>query len=391
MKICLLNNLYQPTAVGGAEKAVENIAKLLVSLGHEVVVMTIGVGDYQKANLDGYQVVYLKNKFIYHRFNSSQQTFVTKIYWHWQNMFSLAHAEQVNQFFSSWQPDVVWTHNLSGFGWQVIKVINKYKIRHWHELHDFQLIDPFGTYFRSNKLMFTLLQPLYCYCGFISKKIFKSTDLVVGPSKFIIDFFEQKSFFKSAKKKVQPNPLNDKFFKSESLVQKDNSIKFLYIGQVEKQKGVEMLINIFNKLHSSQASLTILGTGEYLSQAKLANKNVQVKFLGLLNSDQVVNNILASSVILVPSICIENSPTVIAEALCLGRPVMASNVGGIPEMIKNNVNGWLLRAGDYQAWANLINKLTHEPEQLENLIVGVAESAKKYSIQEYKLWLKQNL
>lgn len=391
MKICLINNLYKPQGIGGAEKAVENIAKALVDLGHEVVVVAVGVGTFQQVNDNGYKIIYLENKFAYHRLDGVKQTFFKKLLWHSQNIFSSAQAQQINKLFSDWQPQIVWTHNLSGLGWQVVNLIKKYKIIHWHELHDFQLIDPQGSYFRSNQIIFFLLQPFYFIYGLLAKIIFNKVDLVVGPSKFIVNFFVSRGFFKTARIQVQANPLGDNFYQRVSLINVSQPLKCLYIGQVEKHKGLDLLIEVFNDLQAYDIVLTVVGDGNYLPMAQVKNKNNKVRFLGYKDSNQVKTEILASHLVLLPSICIENSPTVIAEAICLGRPVLASNVGGVPEMVTDNLNGWLLRAGDFRAWLDKLKNISDQPEQLLKLQSGLEVTAKKYSDQEYKNWLTKNL
>jgi glycosyltransferase involved in cell wall biosynthesis len=88
-----------------------------------------------------------------------------------------------------------------------------------------------------------------------------------------------------------------------------------------------------------------------------------------------------------PSLWPENSPTVIAESLALGRPVMASNIGGIPEMIIDKKNGWLLTAGKAGVWRDLILDIINNPNQLLSMPSQAQQTAVKFSLEEYKNWL----
>ena len=84
--------------------------------------------------------------------------------------------------------------------------------------------------------------------------------------------------------------------------------------------------------------LHIIGTGSKFAQAKkLAANNPNIIFHGY----QPAAEFLAQADhIIVPSLCYENSPTVIFESLSAGVPVIASNLGGISELIQNKINGY---------------------------------------------------
>ena len=81
---------------------------------------------------------------------------------------------------------------------------------------------------------------------------------------------------------------------------------------------------------------------------------------------------LDADILCVPSLWFENSPLVIYEAFHCGLPVIASRIGGIPELVQQNVNGRLAGAGNHDEWKSALKDLISNPEQLKSLRAGVA-------------------
>jgi glycosyltransferase involved in cell wall biosynthesis len=392
MKICLINNLFKPFNVGGAENVVETIAKLLVNAGHDVRVLTIGVAGLKEISLDGYKLVQLENKFIYHRINSQQQNILKKMLWHWQNVFSFMHAQQVEDYFLDWQPDLVWTHNLSGFGWQVVKVINKFALRHWHELHDFQLINPLGTFLYKQKKQLNKLPIHLAVYSWLAKNIFNKIDLVISPSEFLLTSHQNFNFFKDCKTEVLPNPVSCLDQEKREVTKINGFVKLLYVGQLEEHKGVRLLLKIFSLINNSNLRLVMVGEGALLEECKrFAQYDGRVEVAGKVDSSLIPRYYRAADVVVYPSECFENMPTVIAEANLCGRMVLASDIGGIGEMIVDGVNGWLIETGNINAWVNAIKKILKNPEDMINNESRVSSIRLKYSYDEYASKIKELL
>ena len=110
---------------------------------------------------------------------------------------------------------------------------------------------------------------------------------------------------------------------------------FLYVGQIERHKGVELLINAFKKLEGDYG-LLIVGPGSMLEELKENTKDARIKFLGSKSKEEVRELMQKADCLVVPSLCYENSPTVIYEAFANNLPVIASDLGGIPELLDEN-------------------------------------------------------
>ena len=84
-----------------------------------------------------------------------------------------------------------------------------------------------------------------------------------------------------------------------------------------------------------------------------------------------------------PSLCYENSPTVIYESLSNGVPVIASDIGGISELIKENINGFTFEPGNKENFLKVLYHIARHPEVLEKLRKNTLTSVKNYSIDKY--------
>lgn len=115
-----------------------------------------------------------------------------------------------------------------------------------------------------------------------------------------------------------------------------------YFGRLSKEKGILNLVEAINNI--SGARLIIAGDGPerenieaYIKEHKLEDR---ITLLGYLNQDGIRENIRKCRFVAVPSICFENCPYSVLEAMEIGKPIIGSRIGGIPELVKDNVNGY---------------------------------------------------
>lgn len=113
---------------------------------------------------------------------------------------------------------------------------------------------------------------------------------------------------------------------------------FFFVGQIEEHKGIILLIECFKELCKQKSykkiKLTIIGNGSKFKKAKNLALNCNIiEFTGKKSREQVFEFMKKSDCLIMPSLCYENSPTVIYEAINSGLPVLASRLGGITELI----------------------------------------------------------
>jgi len=332
MKICLINNLYKPYNRGGAERIVELIADGLEKASHDVFIITTKPRLQPKTYTRHPKTYYIPSIF----FNLNKVPKPLRLLWHLIDMLDVGSYLKVKSILKKEKPNVVMTHNLKGISYLIPRLIKKLKIKHIHTLHDIQLIHPSGLMLcEKEKKLDRILTKIYSY---LSRTLFGSPDIIISPSKWLLKTHIDKNFFAKSKKIILPNPLAANISFKPSGPKNKNMFRFLYVGQIEKHKGVFFLIKAFEMLCDEDCQknheLTFIGSGANLKQAKRrANNNPSIKFLGRINNQEALNKMSQSNCLIVPSLCYENSPTVIYEAASIGLPIIASDLGGIPELI----------------------------------------------------------
>ena len=166
--------------------------------------------------------------------------------------------------------------------------------------------------------------------------------------------------------------------------QSSYNLELVFLGQVNKSKGVLDLITNFKKLKHKYIRLHIVGVGADLAKAKkLAGKDKRIIWHGWLPSAQLLPLLAKMDVLIVPSLCYENSPTVIYESLSLGVPVLASDIGGVAELIQEGHNGWIFPAGDFDIMNQKINNIYKQRDKLKSLKTNCQQSVAKHHIDKY--------
>ena len=117
---------------------------------------------------------------------------------------------------------------------------------------------------------------------------------------------------------------------------------YLYFGRLAKEKGLADLINVFGEL--GKINLKIVGAGpleESLKEtAQVQNLN-NIEFLGFQTGDALKELIVGARAVVVPTLLYDNYPYGVLESQAFGKAVVASRMGGIPEMVENNISGYL--------------------------------------------------
>lgn len=140
--------------------------------------------------------------------------------------------------------------------------------------------------------------------------------------------------------------------------------RVLFVGRIERAKGVYDLLEAWVKVldHCPNAQLTIIGedrtSGLFSQQARSLGISDSIALKGSLPSSQVADMMRASSIFCLPSHN-EGTPVVVMEALSCGLPVVATKVGGIPDIVESDRTGILVQRGDIPGLARSLVSLLH--------------------------------
>jgi glycosyltransferase involved in cell wall biosynthesis len=158
----------------------------------------------------------------------------------------------------------------------------------------------------------------------------------------------------------------------------EDRVRAGFLGSLMISKAPHVLLEAARRLSSNTLCVTLYGDhaayhgdDSYREQLASLLEQPHVVLHGPLPHAEVPRALASLDVLVVPSIWPENSPLVIREAFLAGVPLVASNIGGIPELVTDGVNGLLFPAGDVASLANALGRIVHEPGLLQKLRDGI--------------------
>ncbi len=387
MKICVINNLYPPLARGGAEQVVEKTVEALESAGHAVVLVTLtdaqSTGALEHLSTGDVRTFIYRPKNLFFYTDAHRHSFFSRLIWHVVDMFHVGSAKFVREVLEEEKPDVVHTHNLMGLGFLIPRVIRMLGIRHVHTVHDVQLVEPSGIILKQQENTFR-------YKGFptklyvwIMRTLMGSPDVVISPSKFLLNFYREWKFFPNAEFVQLRNPMTFPSINNKQLTINNPVFKFFYIGQVEEHKGVRFLVHTFLK-SDVDCELHIVGDGSQLNDIKdLVKEDQRIHIHGRVGRDALPRLFEQADMVIAPSLCYENSPTVIFESFAFGVPVLASNIEGIAELITEGENGMTFEAGNETSLKEKLTWCVSHKSDVRGMGEKTSEFLEAFSVEGY--------
>jgi glycosyltransferase involved in cell wall biosynthesis len=165
---------------------------------------------------------------------------------------------------------------------------------------------------------------------------------------------------------------------------KTDTKNILFVGSLYPVKGVEYLIIAMKIVHDKmpEARLIIVGDGEEREHLAVLSVNLgiqkYVQFVGKVPHEMVKTFMQQADVFVLPSLS-EGLPNVILEAMACGLPIVASRVGGIPDTITNETNGYLIEPKDSDDLAKKIILLLQDYALLKKISENNRKIVKKYA------------
>lgn len=186
---------------------------------------------------------------------------------------------------------------------------------------------------------------------FIRRKgLYDKVDLYICPSEFNLRMLKRAGFTNKQMLRMRnPLPIDAKYELSEG-----SGDYLLYFGRLSREKGVRTLIDAVRKVG---CRLEILGTGPMEQELKdyvSKTGTTGITFRGYQTGQALVDYIRGCRCVVVPSECYENCPYSVMEAMALGKPLIVSNYGGLPELVEDGKNGYVYDA----AGSNTVDHLT---------------------------------
>lgn len=313
-------------------------------------------------------------------------------------LYSFEAKEKIRELIEKMgKPDIV---HLNNFAHQispsVLLVLKEYNIPTVMTLRDFKLVCPSWYLMKGNnpcekcknkKFYHSIINRCHknsfiksmvvCLESYIHHQVLRSYDTIqcyIAPSKFLKEKMMEMGFKKNIV--YLPNFVNLKEFVPKYEFY-ENTI--CYFGRVSHEKGLGTLINAVEGL---DVGLKIIGAGPLLESLKLKvedKKIKNVKFLGYKTGEELMNEIKKSIAVVIPSECYENNPRTILEAFALGKSVIGSRIGGIPELIQDNINGLTFEPGNAADLRLKISSLMNNPAK----VVEMGKNARKFAEERF--------
>jgi len=348
MKIALVNDKYIHHEGGGAQESVRILAESLAAHGHQVSVWATTYLPGQKKTSEVHanvRVTFLPIANVY--WPHGKRPELLKPFWHAIDSHNPIMARRVGQLLDEEQPDVLHTNILAGFSPAIWAEASRRNIPVVHTLRDYYLVCPKGARFKNGTECGSPCVSCRVY-SFAKMHATRHVDAVVSISRHLSKNHRILSPIREV--------IHNSYRADGTLPPKkdDGHLKVGYLGRLFETKGIELLINAVRQTESAHLYIAGKGTPDY-AEALRRMAPSRTTFLGAVPPRTLFEKI---DVLVVPSLWHEPFGRVAIEALAWGIPVVASLRGGLREIIRHTVNGWLFEPNDPGRLAQLLHMLT---------------------------------
>jgi glycosyltransferase involved in cell wall biosynthesis len=158
----------------------------------------------------------------------------------------------------------------------------------------------------------------------------------------------------------------------------DSTVVLAFAGRFGPQKALDVAVEAVE----TTAGVTLVLAGQGGTEAELRRRaqplGDRVRFLGPLPRDDVLDLFAAADASVLPSAW-ENLPHAVLESLAVGTPVLATAVGGVPELVEDGVNGLVVAADDPSAFRGAVERFARDPDLRARLRAGAARGLERFA------------
>lgn len=163
----------------------------------------------------------------------------------------------------------------------------------------------------------------------------------------------------SSKFTVLPNPVAE----AAQMASRDGGY-ILAAGRVSQEKGLDVLIRAAASVPELNIRIAGIGPEESRLKSLVSTMDVtNVEFVGFLRGMDLWEARRGAIALAVPSVWYENAPLAVLEAMAEGLPIIASRIGGLPELVQHDGNGLLVEAGNVAAWSDALRRFSMLPKE----------------------------
>lgn len=366
MKLEVLSNNFPPEILGGAEICAHNLSEELSR--HTDIDLFVFAGKYNLSHRhSSYKIEECVNNYRIYRINLGSSALDFRNPMNFYNPFI---EEKYISIFKKERPDLLHAHNLAGLSMGPVAYSKKrFNIPIVMTLHDFWLICPKNTLLTKKGELCErggesgcdgcnayLLTPFSNISMTIRNKIIRklsdNIDLFISPSEKLKEIMEDKGYgFKI--EHIENGLYLNPYLSIKNKEKYNKRFSILMLSYLSYHKGVYILIEAIKKLVDkgySEIDLILAGAAE--NEIKLRDfihktgLKSHISLLGKVSEAEKLQLFERSDVFVLPSLWYENQPLTIIEAMASNLPVVATDIGGIPEMVQDGRTGYLFERGD---------------------------------------------
>ncbi len=205
------------------------------------------------------------------------------------------------------------------------------------------------------------------------KNALAAADLVIAPSRFLLEKTVEAGAVDRERIVHSDYGFDKRPF--QGLKKKPGEgVRLGYVGTPVEHKGLHVAVEAMNIVADTSAELRVYGElgwfPAYARRLRRMSRNPRTRFLGRFEHQDIALVLAGLDMVIVPSLWYENSPLTIHEAFMGGVPVIASDMGGMKELLENG-GGRTFRSGDPHDLARVIREIVSNPSELENLAASI--------------------
>jgi glycosyltransferase involved in cell wall biosynthesis len=360
LNILIVNWTWFPS--GGDWTYIENLCKFYESLGHTVIPFSM---TNEKNFPNPFSEYFISN--IDYRALNKNKTLLSGLKAVKNSLYSTQAKSNLKLLLDKYQIDIVHLNNIHHYltPASIIPEIKKKNIPIIWTLHDYVILCPNTTFIshenicekckggkfyqcivnkcKKESVQASFVAALESYANKFSNP-YKYVDYFICPSIFIKKKFEAFGFDSHKLRQVYNlfdiHSVSAQYDDPPEIV---NKPYIVYVGNILKVKGIFTLVRAMTGL---ALDLKVIGSGEHFDELKelVERDQIQnVKLLGKMPKEEVFRFVRHALFVVVPSEWYENLPYSLVEALLLAKPVLGADIGGIPELVINDVTGQLFQ------------------------------------------------
>lgn len=392
MKIIQANKYFYPR--GGAETYMLSLFDWLEQQGSTVIPFAMQHEDNLPSEFQKYFVSRVLTE------TSDSISFFQKLKTFGRMMYSFEARRNMSRLISTEHPDLCHIHNIyTQISPSILSTLAQHRVPMVMTVHDHHLISPQynvwapgcgedyrnigiirGTFSKFHKRSFSAsFAQVASYKFHRWLRLYeKNVGLFIAPSYYLKRQLIAGGF---PNEKIRVNHYGIDVRRAEPSYEHNGS--FLYVGRLSEEKGIEMIIYVAKQL--PEISFKIVGRGPQMAYLhRLAIDAPNVEFLGYRSGDELKELYQQACAVLLPSRVHEVFPLVTLEAMAYGKPVVASDVGGMSEVVEDRINGFLMQPTDLHGWIESVLRLAYDKDLQRQMALNARDMVEhKFRLEDH--------